>query len=114
MVVGSAVDRSVASLLPQNVVLSYGAQREQIALAPGVSRIGLRLATPATLTIAPDERLALIETVVADAPIDEPPGAHLQEDQLAWSAFAEQRGPTTNLRVDFANPARRALRIVGD
>ncbi|HET9222050.1 MAG TPA: hypothetical protein VFO07_06080 [Roseiflexaceae bacterium] len=102
---------TVASLVPQNVVLSYGVQREQIALAPGVSRIGLPLATPATLTIAPAERLALIETVVADAPVDEPPRAHVQEDQLAWSAFAEQRGPTTNLRVEFANPARRALRI---
>jgi hypothetical protein len=35
----------------------------------------------------------------------------LAGDQIAWSAAAEQRGPTASLRVDFANPGRRALRI---
>jgi hypothetical protein len=102
---------TVASLVSQTVVLSYGAQREQIVVAPGVSRIGLRLAAPTALTIAPAERLALIEALVVDAPVDEPLGAHLQAGQVAWSAYAEQRGTTTNLRVEFANPARQALRI---
>jgi hypothetical protein len=105
------LDLTVASLVSQTVLLSYGGQREQVALSPGVSHIGLRLAAPATLTIAPAERLALIEAVATDELVDEPPSARLEDDQIAWSAFAEQRGPTTNLRLDLANPGRQALRI---
>ncbi len=37
--------------------------------------------------------------------------AQRADDQIAWSATAEQRGPITSLHLDFANPGRRALRI---
>jgi hypothetical protein len=102
---------TVASLVSQTVVLSYGGQRQQVTLVPGVSQFGLPLTAPAELTIAPAERLALIDAVAGDAVMDQLSGVRLEYDQLAWSAFAEQRGPTTNLHVEFANPGQRALRI---
>ncbi|MFL5801999.1 MAG: hypothetical protein ACJ8CR_09695 [Roseiflexaceae bacterium] len=102
---------TVASLVAQTVALSDGDRTMELSIAPGVSRIDLRLATPAELTIAPDDGLALIDAIIRDPDGAAAPAAQLAGDQVAWSASAEQRGPTTSLRVDFANPGRRALRV---
>jgi hypothetical protein len=102
---------TVASLIPQTVTLGWGSQSQRVALDAGVSQIALRLATPAELTIAPDERLALIEAVARAPEVAQDLTAQLDADQIAWSAAAEQRGATTNLRVDLANPGRHALRL---
>jgi hypothetical protein len=102
---------TVASLVAQNVLLGFGEQHEEVALKPGVSQIDLRVATPAELTIAPNERLALIDVVASDQAGDTARRVELDDDQVAWSAAAEQRGATTILRLDLANPGRHALRI---
>jgi hypothetical protein len=102
---------TVASLVAQTVALSYGEHHEELSIAPGVSRIDLRLATPAELTIAPDDGLALIDVIMREPDGAAAPPAQLADDQIAWSATAEQHGLTTSLRIDFANPGQRALRI---
>jgi hypothetical protein len=102
---------TVASLAAQTVTIGAGARQEHVALGAGVSRIDLRLATPAELTITPDDRLALIDVVARDPAAATTPGVQLDSGQIAWNAAAEQRGPTTSLRVELANPGRRALRI---
>jgi hypothetical protein len=102
---------TVASLVAQHVTLVAGERREQVALVPGVSDIALPVATPAELTIAPEQPLALVEAVAGDADGSSPTGTQLDDTQIAWSAAAEQRGPTTSLRVELANPGRHALRL---
>ncbi|HEX9370953.1 MAG TPA: hypothetical protein VF897_08100, partial [Roseiflexaceae bacterium] len=102
---------TVASLVAQAVTLSYGERTERVALAAGVSQIDMRLATPAELTIAPDDRLALIDAVARAPEAAAAPRVQLESGQVAWGIVAEQRGSTTNLRLDLANPDRHALRI---
>jgi hypothetical protein len=102
---------TVASLVTQAVTLSYGERTERVALAAGVSQIDVRLATPTELTIAPDDRLALIDAVARAPEAAAAPRVQLEKGQVAWSTVAEQRGSTTNLRLDLANPGRHALRI---
>ncbi len=57
---------TVASLVAQTVALSAGDRTMELSIAPGVSRIDLRLTTPAELTIAPDDGLALIDAIIRD------------------------------------------------
>ena len=102
---------TVASLVAQNVLLNYGERRDHVALAPGVSHIALQLATPTELTIAPDERLALIDVVARDTPGAAAPIVQLDDQQIAWGPAVEQKGPLIQLRVPIANPGRQALRI---
>jgi hypothetical protein len=102
---------TVASLVAQRVALGFGDQQIELAIDPGVSQIDLGLATPATLTIVPEGSLALIDAITRDVGAATVPASRRTDDQVAWTAAAEQRGPITSLRLDFANPGRRALRI---
>src|SRR5262249_14286808 len=65
----------------------------------------------AALVIKSEHYLALISMTSAPAAANVTPGAQLDQAQIAWTAAAEQRGNVIQLRVQMANPARRALRI---
>jgi hypothetical protein len=102
---------TLATLVPQHIVVGDGASSTPFELPAGVSRISLAVAAPATLALTPDHPLALIrmQALPANAPVS--PGLQLDTGQIAWSAAAEQRGDIIQLRVQLANPGRHALRL---
>jgi hypothetical protein len=61
--------------------------------------------------ITPEQSLALISMVAAPASAQAQPSARLDDQQIAWGVVAEQDGDIIKLRLQAANPARRALRI---
>jgi hypothetical protein len=108
---GERLTLTVASLVDQRVSIGYNSTTTPFDLKAGVSMVTLPLFAPTSVEIKPGAALTLIEASAVAAGSGPPPNARLEHSSVAWSVFAEQRGPTTNLRVEFANPGRRSLRI---
>lgn len=102
---------TVANLRAQQLTLRYGEQQAQVAIEPGVNVISLALPTPTTLTLSAEQPLALVDVQASSASEAQAPSSARADDYLAWSAFAEQRGTTSALTIDVANPGRHALRL---
>jgi hypothetical protein len=102
---------TLATLVPQNIVVGNGASSRRFEIPAGVSQISLAVAAPSTLALTPEQPLALIsmQALPADAPVS--PGLQLDSGQIAWSAAAEQRDDIIQLRVQIANPGHHALRL---
>ncbi|HEY7599421.1 MAG TPA: hypothetical protein VH741_05805, partial [Candidatus Limnocylindrales bacterium] len=105
------VTLTVASLVDQRISIDYNSLATPFDLKAGVNLISLPLFAPTPVEIKPAASLAVIKASAVAAGSGPPPVSQLDRSSVAWSVFAEQRGPTTNLRVDFANPGRQALRI---
>ncbi|HEU5099443.1 MAG TPA: hypothetical protein VFU22_10520 [Roseiflexaceae bacterium] len=105
------VTLTVASLAPQRVSVAVGATANAFELQAGVSQISLPAATPTQIIITPEQPLALISMLSLPAGAPAQPGVRLDEQQIAWNVVAEQDGEIITLRLQTANPARRALRI---
>jgi hypothetical protein len=101
----------VATLAPQRVVIAYNTSSTPFDLPAGVSQLSLPVIAPAAIVITPEQPLALIHMTAVPAETSLSPGMQLDGRQIAWSATAEQRGNTIQLRVQIANPDRHALRI---
>jgi hypothetical protein len=104
------IQLTLASLSAQPVSLAYNSTSSTVNIPAGVSQLALGIAGPTTLTITPRQTLALIDATELPGG-STPPGARLDEAQIAWSAAAEQRGDSIQLRVRMANPGHHALRI---
>jgi hypothetical protein len=102
---------TVATLAPQRVVIAYNTSSTPFDLPAGVSQLNLPVVAPAAIVITPEQPLALIHMTAVPAETSLSPGMQLDGRQIAWSATAEQRGNTIQLRVQIANPDRHALRI---
>jgi len=102
---------TVAALAPQRIVIDYNTSSTPFDIQAGVSQISLPIAAPAAIVITSEQSLALIHMTSVPAGNSVAPGMRLDNGQIAWSAAAEQRGDTIQLRVRMANPGRHALRI---
>jgi hypothetical protein len=101
----------VAALAPQRVAVTYNTTSTTFELEGGVSQITLPIAAPTAITITPEQPLALISMISTPDNSGVAASAHLDAQQIAWSAAAEQHGDTIQLRVQTSNPGRHALRI---
>jgi hypothetical protein len=102
---------TLASLAAQRVTLDAAGARATLDLQAGVSQADLALPGAASVTITPEQPLALVQALAAPAGAGGAPAAALDAGQIAWSAAVEQRGPIIQLKVPFTNPGRHALRV---
>jgi hypothetical protein len=102
---------TLASLARQRAVVTTGTTSATFDLQAGVSRVSLPVVSPAQITIIPEQSLALIHMVAVPSSAGAQPSARLDEQQIAWSVVAEPEGDAIRLRLQVANPARRALRV---
>jgi hypothetical protein len=105
------VTLTIATLAPQRIVIAYNSSSTPFDIRAGVSQIRLPIVAPAAIVITPEQPLALIHMTAVPAGAGVAPEMRLDDQQIAWSAAAEQRGDTIQLRVRMANPGRHALRI---